>query len=165
MSVSSFFCRNLLFLSGFIATPLSTVVCFKILRFPPFCQPARGICAKTAGSVPGSRSLFHNCLYRFSYFSISAVIMDFAFDVSSAQYSPSRRYTGISSSVRFKSTTMIRPSFSNAVTSILSVYLVTPIRCAPGFRKWVKCHMVPAAAVFLNVTADILCPALPVFRL
>jgi hypothetical protein len=109
--------------------------------------------------------LFHNCLYRFSYFSISAVIMDFAFDVSSAQYSPSRRYTGISSSVRFKSTTVIRPSFSNAVTSILSVYLVTPIRCAPAFRKCVKCHMVPAAAVFLNVTADILCPALPVFRL
>ena len=71
--------------------------------------------AKTVGSAPGSRSLFHNCLYRFSYFSISAVIMDFAFDVSSAQYSPSRRYTGISSSVRFKSTTMIRPSFPNAL--------------------------------------------------
>lgn len=69
--------------------------------------------------------------------------MDFAFDVNSAQYSPSRRYTGISSSVRFKSTTVIRPSFSNAVTSILSVYLVTPIRCAPAFRKCVKCHRCP----------------------
>ena len=105
------------------------------------CSP--DVYAKTVGSAPGSRCLFHNCLYRFSYFSISAVIMDFAFDVSSAQYSPSRRYTGISSSVRFKSTTVIRPSFSNAVTSILSVYLVTPIRCAPAFRKCVKCHRCP----------------------
>ena len=49
MSVSSFFCRNLLFLSGFIATPLSTVVCFKILRFPPFCQPAPGRIRKNSG--------------------------------------------------------------------------------------------------------------------
>ena len=165
MSVSSFFCRNLLFLSGFIATPLSTVVCFKILRFPPFCQPARGICAKTVGSASGSHCFFVITYISYSYLSISAVIMDFAFDINSAQYSPSRRHTGISSSVRFKSTTTIRPSFSKAVTSILSVYLVTPIRCAPAFRKCVKCHMVPAAAVFLNVTADILCPALPVFRL
>ena len=128
-------------------------------------EPARGICAKTVGSASGSHCFFVITYISYSYLSISAVIMDFAFDVSSAQYSPSRRYTGISSSVRFKSTTVIRPSFSNAVTSILSVYLVTPIRCAPAFRKCVKCHMVPAAAVFLNVTADILCPALPVFRL